>query len=184
MADGNFCDFQGPIDTSMMSSLPGFWERTAHESYGVGALECLAECAQLEKDVVAASNANNNQEFCRSSSKLIFRLIKQNGHNSDGIAAADSTVADVNKDYYNNCALNGSPDDSKELQMAGVSGGPMGLSALHQNMLAKPVPMKRLSEKCIVQARACLESSIGMDRNMCKPPSMMQTCADNTDSKP
>ena len=33
---------------------------------GVGALECLAECAQLEKDVAAVTgNAANNQDFCR-----------------------------------------------------------------------------------------------------------------------
>ncbi|KAI0221890.1 hypothetical protein LSAT2_026821 [Lamellibrachia satsuma] len=54
----------------------------------------------------------------------------------------------------------GSPDDPKEINPGSLLGG-AGLGMSHgapsgDNMLAKPVPVKRLSEKCIAQARACL----------------------------
>ena len=49
----------------------------------------------------------------------------------------------------------GSPDDPKELHHGSLLGG-VGMSHGGDNMLAKPVPVKRLSEKCIAQARACL----------------------------
>ncbi|XP_060591508.1 hepatic leukemia factor-like isoform X2 [Ruditapes philippinarum] len=183
MADGTFCEYTGQMDNALMSQMSGYGTRGTSENLGDGQ-------SQQSK---AGPGFYTEQFPSGMSSAMMESLVMSNmmsgnhGNQEALIASMMSQAAAASSAYENavNFALKpekglpptppGSPDDPKGVQAhsaqqssyhsnmhpASMVGMP---SSFNHNLLAKPVPMRRLSDKRITQPR----SGMGGE-----PPGMM-----------
>ncbi|XP_071100864.1 D site-binding protein-like [Haliotis cracherodii] len=181
MADGSFCDFPQPLDTSMISSLQAYHQRSSsseefdapHGKSGPGFYNEYGHHGSM--DMAAAAMAMGLQSMAHASSSLDFSGLN---------ALAATAMSCASGSMFDQMAMNyplkpeknlpptppGSPDDPKELQ------GIPGLSNsdhTSQNMMAKPVAMRRGSERRHVQARTSLTSPPMVSPSMMSPEAMM-----------
>ncbi|XP_067687324.1 hepatic leukemia factor-like [Haliotis asinina] len=184
MADGSFCDFPQPLDTSMISSLQAYHQRTSSSEdfdaphggkSGPGFYSEYGHHGGME--MAAAAMAMGLQSMTQTSSSQDFSSLN---------ALATTAMSCASGNMFDQMAMNyplkpeknmpptppGSPDDPKELQ------GIPGLSnsdhmAMPQNMMAKPVPMKKASDRRHAQARPGLASPTMVSPSMMSPETIM-----------
>ncbi|XP_045208050.2 hepatic leukemia factor-like [Mercenaria mercenaria] len=187
MADGTFCEYTGQMDNALMSQMSGYGGRGSSENLGDGHSQQSKAGPGFYTEQFPSSMSSAMME-----SLVMSSMASGNHSNQEALIASMMSQAAAASSAYEsavNFALKpekglpptppGSPNDPKGIQAnstqhagyhsnmhpASMVGMP---SSFNHNLLAKPVPMRRLSEKRIAQARA----SIGGVSS--EPPGMIE----------
>ncbi|KAL4228692.1 sequence-specific DNA binding [Mactra antiquata] len=181
MADGSFCDYPGQVDNALLAQMAGYGSRGTSENLGDGQLQQSKGAPGFYMEQFAQSMPQSVMESLAMSG--MAGMSAGNHSNQEAlIASMMSQAAAVSSAYESavNYALKpekglpptppGSPEESKNVQSTSSHHGyhsnvhPASMvgiqSSFNHNLLAKPVPMRRLSEKrSLSQTRSSLETT-------------------------